>query len=116
MKRRDFLKTTAGLGAAAAMSRVLRNFPESIASAGQSQRGGNVPLLAKRDYGPKADSRFRKEPRIIFNDDAATILIVPPPHNKERVHVAVDYLKGTPVDILCFCLGERIKLAGSVSS
>ena len=56
---------------------------------------------------PKTRNAFRKEPRIIFNDDGATVLRVPPPHNEERVHTAVDYLKGTPVDILCFLLGEQ---------
>ena len=51
MKRRDFLKTTAGLGAAAALGKVLGNLPENIASAGESEKKGNVPMLAKRDYG-----------------------------------------------------------------
>ncbi len=55
----------------------------------------------------KIKNRFRSEPRIILNDDAETILTVPQPHNEERVYTAVDYLKNTPVDILCFCLGEQ---------
>ena len=51
MKRRDFLKTTAGLGAAMVMSRVLRNLPESTASACQGEKTGNRSVLAKRAYG-----------------------------------------------------------------
>ena len=51
MKRRDFLKTTAGLGAAAALSKVLSNLPENTALAGQSEKGGNAPVLPKRAYG-----------------------------------------------------------------
>ena len=51
MKRRDFLKTTAGLGAAMAMNKLLGNLPENMASAGQCDEAANHSVLAKRAYG-----------------------------------------------------------------
>ncbi len=51
MKRREFLKKTAGLGAAVAMSRLLTDLPPSRAWAGQAEKKGNAPVLAKRGYG-----------------------------------------------------------------
>jgi len=51
-----------------------------------------------------ADGRFRKIPRIIYNDDSCSVRMVPPPHTVEKVYTAVDHLKDTQVDILCFCL------------
>ena len=43
--------------------------------------------------------KFREVPRIIFNDDAQTMLYgAPPPHNEESVHAAVDYLKGRRIE------------------
>ena len=57
---------------------------------------------------PEANSRFTERPRVIFNDDGATMLRgAPPPHTEEGIYAAVDYLRGTPVDVLCFLLGEQ---------
>jgi hypothetical protein len=46
-------------------------------------------------------------PRIIFNDDSDILRNVPPPHTIERLSIALDYLKGTQVDCLCWCVGEQ---------
>jgi len=49
----------------------------------------------------------KKNFRIILNDDSDTLRYVPPPHTEDRVVLAVDYLKGTYVDCLCWCVGEQ---------
>ena len=41
-------------------------------------------------------------PRIIFNDDNCSLSQLPTPHSVEQVAVAVDYLRGTQVDCLCW--------------
>ncbi len=49
---------------------------------------------------------FKKKPRIIYNDDAVSLVIAPQPHTKEKISRAVDYLKGSQVDVLCWCVME----------
>jgi len=53
----------------------------------------------------------RWPPRIIYNDDTCTLRTAPPPHTVESVAHALDYLKGTQVDCLCWCVGEQIAYA-----
>ncbi|MSR65391.1 MAG: hypothetical protein EXS18_06380 [Verrucomicrobiae bacterium] len=50
----------------------------------------------------------RRLPRIIYNDDSCTLRTAPPPHTVETISCALDYLKGTQVDCLCWCVGEQI--------
>lgn len=50
-------------------------------------------------------------PRIIYNDDTCTLRTVPPPHTPESIACALDYLKDTQVDCLCWCFGEQIAFA-----
>jgi hypothetical protein len=47
-------------------------------------------------------------PRIIYNDDSCTLSTAPPPHTLETVACALDYLKGSQVDCLCWCVGEQV--------
>ena len=51
---------------------------------------------------------FNKKPRIIYNDDSCTLRTAPPPHSVETLSCALDYLKDTQVDCLCWCVGEQI--------
>jgi len=50
-------------------------------------------------------------PRIIYNDDTCTLRTAPQPHTVESINMALDYLKGTQVDCLCWCVGEQITYA-----
>jgi hypothetical protein len=50
-------------------------------------------------------------PRIIYNDDSCTLRTAPPPHSVESLAIALDYLKGTQVDCLCWCVGEQLAYA-----
>lgn len=50
-------------------------------------------------------------PRIIYNDDTCTLRTAPPPHSLDSVRFALDYLKGTQVDCLCWCVGEQVAYA-----
>ncbi|MBI4028702.1 MAG: family 10 glycosylhydrolase [Verrucomicrobia bacterium] len=50
----------------------------------------------------------RHIPRIIYNDDSCTLRNSPPPHTSETMACALDYLKGTQVDCLCWCVGAQI--------
>ena len=50
-------------------------------------------------------------PRIIYNDDTCTLRTAPPPHTVDSINMALDYLKGTQVDCLCWCVGEQIAYA-----
>jgi hypothetical protein len=58
-----------------------------------------------------AGSPLARIPRIIYNDDSDILRMVPPPHTVESVAAALDYLKGTQVDCLCWCVGEQIAYA-----
>ncbi len=49
-----------------------------------------------------------KKPRIIYNDDSCTLRTAPQPHTLESINCALDYLKGTQVDCLCWLVGEQI--------
>ena len=53
----------------------------------------------------------RWPPRIIYNDDTCTLRTAPQPHTVESVAHALDYLKGTQADCLCWCVGEQIAYA-----
>ena len=55
--------------------------------------------------------KLRAKPRIIYNDDSCTLRTTPPPHTAETISGALDYLKGTQVDCLCWCVGEQIAYA-----
>jgi len=47
---------------------------------------------------------FSEKPRIIYNDDTCSLRTVDPPHTVDRVANALDYLRGSQVDCLCWCL------------
>ncbi len=49
-----------------------------------------------------------KIPRIIYNDDSGTLRYITPPHSEEKITRAIDYLKGTQVDCLVWCVGEQM--------
>jgi len=51
MRRRDFLKGAVGLGAAAAIGKLLGRLPEGLAAEGEAVSGGNTPILPRRPYG-----------------------------------------------------------------
>jgi len=53
-------------------------------------------------------SNQRRTPRIIYNDDSCTLRTMSPPHTVESISCALDYLEGTQVDCLCWCVGEQI--------
>ena len=55
---------------------------------------------------------FKKKPRIIYNDDACSLAISPQPHTTEKISRAVDYLKGSQVDVLCWCVMEGDVVSG----
>ena len=46
----------------------------------------------------------KTKPRIIYNDDTCTLRTAPPPHTLDSIACALDYLKGTQVDCLCWCV------------
>ncbi len=48
------------------------------------------------------------KPRIIYNDDTCGLRVVEPPHTEKDIAIAVDYLKGTQVDMLCWCMSSDI--------
>jgi hypothetical protein len=50
-------------------------------------------------------------PRIIYNDDSCTLRTAPPPHTVETLACALDYLKDTQVDCLCWCVGDQTAYA-----
>jgi hypothetical protein len=50
-------------------------------------------------------------PRIIYNDDTCTLRTAPPPHTLASLAGALDYLKGTQVDCLCWCVGDQVAYA-----
>jgi len=45
-----------------------------------------------------------KRPRIIYNDDTCGLRIITPPHTEEKISTAVDYMKNSQVDCVCWCL------------
>ena len=47
---------------------------------------------------------LRRKPRIIYNDDTCSLRFRRPPHNEEQLYAAMDYLRGTQVDCLSWCL------------
>ena len=49
---------------------------------------------------------FEKKPRIIYNDDSCSLVIMPRPHSTRKISRTVDYLKGSQVDVLCWCVME----------
>lgn len=53
----------------------------------------------------------RRVPRIIYNDDSCTLRTAAPPHTVDTLSCALDYLRGTQVDCLCWCVGEQIAYA-----
>lgn len=53
----------------------------------------------------------RRLPRLIYNDDSCTLRTAPQPHTVESLGLALDYLKGTQVDCLCWCIGEQLAYA-----
>lgn len=65
--------------------------------------------LARTRKAKAASTGFpsRRIPRIIFNDDSDILRSVPPPHTLESLSIPLDYLKGTQVDCLCWCVGEQ---------
>ena len=50
----------------------------------------------------------RSAPRIILNDDSDSLRNVAQPHSADKVNLAVDYLQGTQVDMLCWCVGGQL--------
>ena len=51
------------------------------------------------------------KPRFIYNDDTCTLRTAPPPHTVKDIYLAVDYLKDTQVDCLCWCLCDQVAYA-----
>lgn len=51
--------------------------------------------------------KLTKKPRIIYNDDSCTLRFTAPPHTVETLACALDYLKGTQVDCLFWCVGGQ---------
>ena len=49
----------------------------------------------------------QQKPRIIYNDDSCTLRNVSQPHTVKSLSHALDYLKGTQVDCLCWCVGGQ---------
>ena len=49
-----------------------------------------------------------RPPRIIFNDDSDSLRHVVPPHSASKINLAADYLKGTQVDMLCWCVADQL--------
>ncbi len=49
-----------------------------------------------------------RKPRVIYNDDSTTLRRIDPPHREEQIALAVDYLKGTHVDCLAWCMMESV--------
>ena len=47
------------------------------------------------------------KPRIIYNDDSCSINYAQPPFTKDKVAAALDYLKGSQVDCLCWKVYRR---------
>lgn len=47
------------------------------------------------------------KPRIIYNDDSASINVIQPPISPDRVYLAVDHLAGSQVDCLCWKVYRR---------
>ena len=60
-----------------------------------------------RRAGAAGGSIRRRIPRIIYNDDSCTLRTAPAPHTVETIACALDYLKGTQVDCLCWCLCDQ---------
>lgn len=65
-------------------------------------------MTSKARNRSSALSNKPRVPRIIYNDDSCTLRTAPPPHTVETISCALDYLKGTQVDCLCWCVGEQI--------
>jgi len=51
---------------------------------------------------------FEKKPRIIYNDDTVSLRRAPQPHTADQISLAVDYLRNTHVDCLCWCMTDDI--------
>ena len=47
-----------------------------------------------------------RKPRIIFNDDTCSLRVVAPPHTPDKVGAALEHLRGSQVDWLCWCLSS----------
>ena len=54
---------------------------------------------------------FNRRPRIIYNDDTISLRNIPGPHNPDQVRYAVDYLKDTQVDIVCWSMTDCCQAA-----
>ena len=65
-------------------------------------------MTQKTSTGPGKTQGLSRVPRIIYNDDSCTLRNTPPPHTLESLGDAVDYLKGTQVDCLCWCVGAQL--------
>jgi len=50
---------------------------------------------------------MKTPPRIIYNDDSASINVIQPPITPERIYLAVDHLAGSQVDCLCWKVYRR---------
>ena len=46
----------------------------------------------------------RRKPRIIYNDDTCSLRFLKPPHTEKKLRAAMNYLRDTQVDCLCWCL------------
>lgn len=60
-----------------------------------------------RRAGAVRCSTDRRIPRIIYNDDSCTLRTAPQPHTVKTLACALDYLKGTRVDCLCWCVCDQ---------
>lgn len=65
-------------------------------------------MTRKTKSGSSSVSTKGRIPRIIFNDDSDSLRHVAPPHTVDKINIAADYLKGTQVDMLCWCLADQL--------
>jgi hypothetical protein len=61
----------------------------------------------KRSVNTTRPPESRRIPRLIYNDDTCSLRYLPKPHTEEKIHIAVDYLKGTQVDVFCWCMSGQ---------
>ena len=78
--------------------------PEPLLESSPHSAGG----LDGRPPRVQTAARVRAEfPASSTTTTAAILRTAPPPHTVESLACALDYLKGTQVDCLCWCVGEQ---------
>ena len=54
---------------------------------------------------------LKQKPRIIYNDDNCGLRVIEPPHSIEQISTAVDYLRGSQVDCICWFMASDVAYA-----